>query len=579
MGGLQKLTRSFREIGVKGTLRKMAFRLRRRVDALKGRFDRFAERRFDRRFGVDTCGSVAVQDLGIDIARQHSSAPYAPSPVSDVRCMLKTLTIDHPKYTFIDFGSGKGRVLLLASEHPFKRIVGAELSPRLHRIAERNLRRWNSPKQRCFSIESVCADARDFELPDDPLVLYFYTPFDTSVASRVVANIRESLRNHPRDIQVLYTGDNPGFIETLASLGFAGQEIYPRRLLPAKRRRAGILFAGDSCHPRRLPLRKTDVDRHGAESKIADECDRLVGGVTARHALGNLRVAGTVCQLQSSLSRVRDWCEWRGGDESCTWSDQLRRWEPFRTHEKPQFVVRLRFHGEARRLAAFAHADLARASEGRTGQWFTKNGFRYAVVNRGVPTLLRIREGELEILLTRGKHSPTVVDVALRHVVSAMCGQGGGFLCHAAGVVHQDRALLFFGVSGSGKSTIARLSGTRAILSDECVAVKKEAGRWLAFGTPFSQSRDGVNIVAGLGALIKLTQSRTYGLRRMARREALSELLKAVIACDFSPEHAAESSLSACRAAEELPVYELAFRPEPEVWPFVLEHLRDELEN
>ena len=38
-------------------------------------------------------------------------------------------------YTFLDIGSGKGRVLMLASDAPFRHIVGVELSPALTAIA------------------------------------------------------------------------------------------------------------------------------------------------------------------------------------------------------------------------------------------------------------------------------------------------------------------------------------------------------------------------------------------------------------------------------------------------------------
>jgi hypothetical protein len=46
-----------------------------------------------------------------------------------------------------------------------------EILPELHRAAEENLRAYKSPTQRCSQIESICGDARAFELPEEPLVL------------------------------------------------------------------------------------------------------------------------------------------------------------------------------------------------------------------------------------------------------------------------------------------------------------------------------------------------------------------------------------------------------------------------
>src|SRR4051794_15187739 len=62
-------------------------------------------------------------------------------------------------FTFVDLGSGKGRTLLMASHYPFRRILGIELLPSLHRIAVDNLAQYKSNLQRCFALESICADA------------------------------------------------------------------------------------------------------------------------------------------------------------------------------------------------------------------------------------------------------------------------------------------------------------------------------------------------------------------------------------------------------------------------------------
>src|SRR5580700_6255635 len=57
-------------------------------------------------------------------------------------------------FTFIDLGSGKGRTLLMASDYPFHRIVGVELLPSLHEIAQENLRQYKSESQKCFTLDS-----------------------------------------------------------------------------------------------------------------------------------------------------------------------------------------------------------------------------------------------------------------------------------------------------------------------------------------------------------------------------------------------------------------------------------------
>src|SRR5579871_4721776 len=91
---------------------------------------------------------------------------YQPTEPSAFKEMIETLqenrNLNLEEFAFIDLGSGKGRTLLMASDYPFHRIVGVELLPSLHKIAQENVSRYKSESQRCFALESVCADATSF---------------------------------------------------------------------------------------------------------------------------------------------------------------------------------------------------------------------------------------------------------------------------------------------------------------------------------------------------------------------------------------------------------------------------------
>ena len=50
---------------------------------------------------------------------------------------------------FIDLGSGKGRTLLMASDYPLRKILGVELIPELNRVAQQNIRDYQSSTQQC----------------------------------------------------------------------------------------------------------------------------------------------------------------------------------------------------------------------------------------------------------------------------------------------------------------------------------------------------------------------------------------------------------------------------------------------
>lgn len=151
-----------------------------------------------------TSGAVAWHDRLLGVF--HS--PYQPTEPELFHEMLEALQqrghLDFRNFTFVDLGSGKGRTLLLASEYPFRRILGVELLPALHRIAEENLKKYRSESQKCLTLKSVCADATAFPFPTEPTLLYLFNPFPESGLKRMLANLELSLRQNPRPVYVLY---------------------------------------------------------------------------------------------------------------------------------------------------------------------------------------------------------------------------------------------------------------------------------------------------------------------------------------------------------------------------------------
>ena len=162
---------------------------------------RFGDIDFDWENRVDTTSAtVSWRDRLVGAF----TSGYQPTEPSLFHEMLGSLRIDFRSFTFVDLGSGKGRALLLASDYRFRRIVGVELIPDLHRIAQQNLNAYKSAAQKCFAIESICGDVREFSLPKEPLLIYLFNPFLESVLEQVIANLERSLAEHPRPIFIVY---------------------------------------------------------------------------------------------------------------------------------------------------------------------------------------------------------------------------------------------------------------------------------------------------------------------------------------------------------------------------------------
>lgn len=166
------------------------------------RRQRYGDLDFDWEFRVDTTAANVRGRARLEGAL--AGGPYQPIPHDEFRESMEQLAIDHAQFAFVDLGCGKGRALLLASDYPFRRVVGVELLPELHRVALENIAKYKSASQKCLNIEAICGDARAFEFPAGPLVVFLFNPFPRAVFDGVLDRLEGSLRRQPRPAWVVY---------------------------------------------------------------------------------------------------------------------------------------------------------------------------------------------------------------------------------------------------------------------------------------------------------------------------------------------------------------------------------------
>ena len=153
---------------------------------------------FDARFGTDTSVPVFERD------QKTSVHFYVPTTASVIYQILSSIPLQPNQFVFVDMGSGKGRALLVASEFPFAKIVGIEISDHLHRIAEENVKRYKPASQQCAAFDLHCMDALDYSYGDEPFVLFLFDPFGREILQNVIANLEASLKARPREAYVVY---------------------------------------------------------------------------------------------------------------------------------------------------------------------------------------------------------------------------------------------------------------------------------------------------------------------------------------------------------------------------------------
>jgi len=196
---------SFRARGLVGSFRYLAEQV---VECVKDslperRRSRFGDIDYDCDHAVDT--TWARLPISVRLREVFSERLYQPTVEEEFADIMQHLaSVDFETFTFIDLGSGKGRALLLASMYPFARVVGVEVQPELDAIARQNIERFSHPGQQCRHIESLCADAREYDFPLTHIVLYLFNPFPDYVLREVLNRLVASARRLPRSIFVLY---------------------------------------------------------------------------------------------------------------------------------------------------------------------------------------------------------------------------------------------------------------------------------------------------------------------------------------------------------------------------------------
>ena len=104
-----------------------------------------------------------------------------------------------PEDAIVDFGCGKGGVLISLAKYPFAKVTGVEISLELADIARNNIRVLALRK---VGIE--CCDAAEFKDLDAFNYFYFFDPFPCVVMRDVLKNIEGSIRKVPRKVTIIY---------------------------------------------------------------------------------------------------------------------------------------------------------------------------------------------------------------------------------------------------------------------------------------------------------------------------------------------------------------------------------------
>jgi predicted RNA methylase len=172
--------------------------------------DLASEVSFDLRMGCVTLIPSARPSAALpaDAVQYQGASPRL------VRELLRRLPDEARRGVFVDYGSGKGRCLLLAAEAGFKALVGVEMDPALVADCRRHLGRSGVDARLCVE------DAARFQVPSQPLVAFLYNPFTGPTLAEVARRLAAHAERHA--VWVVYM--NPVGLETFLHSGFTVRE-------------------------------------------------------------------------------------------------------------------------------------------------------------------------------------------------------------------------------------------------------------------------------------------------------------------------------------------------------------------
>lgn len=181
------------------------------LDTLKLIYSTFADLKFDKEIGFSTQEPKLLPGLIEFNSEKHEGSLYLPARGEPFKKFLTRQKFSRT-YTFTDIGCGRGRVLWLAKEYGFAKVIGIELDAELAADAKKNLSAKGLNEGSDFEIHAM--NAADYVASADKNIFFFYGPYiSDSDLMAVLKNLTRKKKETGEDQYMVYhcnvTPDTP----------------------------------------------------------------------------------------------------------------------------------------------------------------------------------------------------------------------------------------------------------------------------------------------------------------------------------------------------------------------------------
>ena len=177
--------------------------------------------RHDQRLGIVTTDEVIANYPGLLLIRDKSeyNQIYRATSYRGAARILDRLDPTSAD-AFLDIGCGAGRMICVAAQYSFSRIIGLEMDPVICNRARSNI---NELRTFVVRPEIVCGDATKFKISDDITIVFLYNTFGGDPLRALLAHILESYDRQPRRIRIVYLNPREhAVVETMGRFSQTG---------------------------------------------------------------------------------------------------------------------------------------------------------------------------------------------------------------------------------------------------------------------------------------------------------------------------------------------------------------------
>lgn len=184
----------------------------------------YYEFRYEKKFRIRTLKIENLEELDTLSTDYDNNHHYQGASYYVLSLLFDKMKTFSDLSSILDYGCGKGRVIVMAAYEGYKLVSGVDLARELIVQCQQNIERVRQDYP-ATKFEVHFADATSYSAIDEINHFFFFNPFGRSILIPVIEQIKRSAKRNPREIHIIYV--NPLYVDCFADEDF--RHIYSLR--------------------------------------------------------------------------------------------------------------------------------------------------------------------------------------------------------------------------------------------------------------------------------------------------------------------------------------------------------------